>query len=294
MAEEDSSGTSFPLFEQLATGVKRAPLIVRRTPVTVAVCAIIVVLFVCVRASHDSDTALVRFGYRTAFQVWTGSVWSLWTNNVIHQWYWHVAFNLYWMWRLGIAIEEAIGSVRMLVFVLASAFVSSAVQLAMFEDVGYGASGIVYALFGFGWLARRKYDSLKATFTPKTFYWALAWLVGCFVVAFRTIGNGAHLGGLAFGACAALPFVWERRRWLAPSVPLVLLVVSGAAGLVCPWSAHWWATMGYRAHARGAYPLAAEAYRMSLEIRPDQPWVRENLSNLTGDAGARTTQDSGP
>ena len=35
--------------------------------------------------------------------------------------------------------------------------------------------------------------------------------------------------------------------------------------------------MGYKAHAGGQYDLAIKAYDMSLQLRPDQPWVMASL-----------------
>lgn len=55
--------------------------------------------------------------------------------------------------------------------------------------------------------------------------------------------------------------------------------------LVCPWSATWWSTLGYRAHARAQYDLAIDAYDASLGIQPDQPWVMANLIHLHRAAG---------
>ena len=218
---QNSAESSFPLLRE-----------VKSAPVTSVTCGVIVVLFLAVRLSPDPHAALIRFGYRGAVQVWGGSVWALLTTAVVHEAYWHVGANLGWLWHLGRAVEEAMGSRRAALLVLASAFVSSATQLAMFEDVGFGASGVVYALFGFAWVARNKYPTLAAAVGRGTVSLFVAGLVVGFVGFLRTLGNGAHAGGLAFGACAAVPFVLERRRRLAWAVPVSAFVLSAFASLV--------------------------------------------------------------
>jgi hypothetical protein len=155
--------------------------------------------------------------------------------------------------------------------------VSSAFQLAIFDDVGTGASGMVFALFGYGWLARGKSAELRSIFRPKIGILFASWFVGCWIVLTRLVGNGAHLGGVLFGAVAAEAVVMGRRPRLAKTGAILLVLLALGVGYVCPWSATWWSTIGYRAHARGQYGLAIEAYDMSLEFRPDQPWVMASL-----------------
>ncbi len=74
-----------------------------------------------------------------------------------------------------------------------------------------------------------------------------------------------------------------------------MVVLALGVSFVCPWSATWWSTMGYRAHARGQYDLAIEAYDTSLQFRPDQPWVMGEpdscLSRLGGGERCSLTPD---
>lgn len=212
-----------------------------------------------------------------AFQVWSGATWVLLASAFIHHDLWHFALNVYWLWTLGRATEAAFGPLMMGLLLLTSAFVSSSFQLAIFDDVGVGASGITFAVFGFGWLARGKSAELSSVFTPRTGVLFSSWLVGCWIVLTQEVGNGAHLGGLLFGAVAAEAVVVGRRPRLAKAGAILLALFALGVSFVCPWSATWWSTMGYRAHARGQYDLAIEAYDMSLQSRPDQPWVMASL-----------------
>jgi GlpG protein len=188
-----------------------------------------------------------------------------------------LALNVYWLWTFGRAIEAAFGPLMMGLLLLTSALVSSSFQLAIFDNVGVGASGMAFAVFGFGWLARGKSAELRSIFTPKTGILFASWFVGCWFFLTREVGNGAHLGGVLFGAVAAEAVVKGRRPRLARAGAIVLILLALGVSFFCPWSPTWWSTMGYRAHARGQYDVAIEAYDMSLRLRPDQPWVMASV-----------------
>jgi GlpG protein len=284
----EAAETSFPLFEQAAATIRRAPWFLRNTPVTMLLCAVILFIFVGMHVSTSTHAVLWKFCWRPAFDVWRYRHASLLTSSVMHLEYWHVGLNLFGIARFGSTFERVLGSTRTLLFIIAAAVVSSSVQLGLFEDTGFGASGIGYAFFGFGWASRSKSDLFKATFTKKVSLFWMVWFVGCFLLAFRAVANGAHLGGLAFGVSVAVPYVSGRAPWLARSLPVAVSLMALAVGLVCPWSPVWWATKGFEAHSRGAYAAAADAYRFSLKLRPDQPWVLENLAKLERHPGSST------
>jgi GlpG protein len=258
----------------------------RRVPwVTITACVVMVALF-GVALLTPNTMPFASFGYRgDAFQVWSGAVWVLLVSAFMHLALWHVALNVYWLWILGRVIEKAFGPVVLGLLLLTSAFVGSAFQLAIFDNVGVGSSGMVFALFGFGWLAKGKNAALKAVLTPKVGTLFVAWLVACWIVLTRLVGNGAHLGGLLFGAVAAEAFATGRWPRLAKTIAGLVLVLSLAVSFVCPWSAIWWSTAGYKVQTAGRYDAAIEAYGMSLELRPDQPWVMANLVRAYRAAG---------
>src|SRR6266568_1320690 len=271
----DETVSSGALPSQPASG---AAVPTRRVPwVTAAACVAMLAVFAVVSLIPGA-APFASWGYRgDAFQVWSGAAWVLLVSAFIHQALWHLALNIYWLWSLGRAIEAAFGSLLVGLLLITPAFVSSSFQLAIFDNVGVGASGMAFALFGFGWLARGKKQELRSTFTPKVGVLFLSWFVGCWVILTRVVGNGAHLGGLLFGAVVAEAFVMRRRPRLAKAGATVLVVLALGVSFVCPWSATWWSTMGYKAHARGQYELAIEAYDTSLELRPGQPWVMASL-----------------
>jgi GlpG protein len=71
------------------------------------------------------DAALARWGYVSEERIYEGAHWGLLTNAVVHIQPLHLIFNLYWLWILGGAFERTFGPVRMLLFVICSAVVSS-------------------------------------------------------------------------------------------------------------------------------------------------------------------------
>lgn len=253
--------------------------------VTATACAAMVALFAVVSVTPD-EAPLASWGYRgDAFQVWSGAAWVLLASAFIHQHLWHLAVNVYWLWTLGRAVEAAFGPLTMGLLLLTSAFVSSAFQLAIFDEVGVGASGMTFAVFAFGWLARGRRTELRSIFTTTIGVVFASWFVGCWIVLTRLVANGAHLGGLLFGALVAEAVVMGRRPRLAKAGAIVLLLLALGVSVACPWSATWWATKAYGAHARGQYDLAIGAYDVSLRLRPDQPWVMASLIRAYRAAG---------
>ena len=116
-----------------------------------------VFLGLAAEGNYESVEVLSRFGYLPAPAIWAGGYWALVTSTFVHFELWHVAFNIYWIWMLGTRLERAIGTLPFLAFFLASASISSSFQLAVSGTTGIGASGVVYAIFGFMWVTRERY-----------------------------------------------------------------------------------------------------------------------------------------
>ena len=141
-----------------------------------------------------------------AERVWDGALWALITSAFVHIAVWHLLFNLYWMGHLGSAVERELGSFKYLVLVLALAFVSSAWQLAVSNDTGIGASGVVYGLLGFMWRSKEQGPRYAAVLGSETAALFIIWLVACLVAThagFANIGNAAHIAGLSLGVLIA-------------------------------------------------------------------------------------------
>ena len=262
------------------------------TPLLLMIC-IGIHIGLLMRDDRESWEALARFGYLPAARVWEGGWWALVSSAFVHLEIWHVAFNMYWLWMLGRRLENAIGWWRYLAFYLVAAFVSSAFQLGVSGETGIGASGAVYALFGFMWVTRQRYPDFAEVIDARTVNLFMVWLVGCIVVTqlkIFNVGNAAHVSGLIFGAAVGEVFAGRHRKpALAGSAALVLL--SLVPLFWCPWSVPWLQTKAYKAHAAEQYESAIGWYDRVLDKDPQNAWAyfnRGSARQSTGDMeGAR-------
>jgi rhomboid protease GluP len=240
------------------------------------------------RGGYDSWDALARFGYLPAEDSWAGAYWGLVTSAFVHIEAWHLAFNAYWLWTLGRQLERAIGSFPMLGFIVASAAVSSSFELALSGSTGIGASGVVYAIFGFMWRTRHRYPGFADVLNAGTVQLFLLWLVGCIIATLleiANIGNAAHMSGLLFGALAAHAFPLPRHR-LAARAGLAALVVASAVPLFwAPWSVGWLSHSAYQCHAARHLGKALHRYDQIIARDPDNAWAHLNRSFVHAELG---------
>jgi membrane associated rhomboid family serine protease len=251
-----------------------------------AVCGVIF-LALSLQGNNATWESVSRWGYLPPEAIWNGAYWGLITSAFVHFELWHVAFNVFWLWVLGGALEQTIGSGRWLLFVLAAAFVSSGAQFAT-GDTGIGMSGVGYALFGFGWMARDRIPSFARVLPDETVKVFLIWLVGCIVATaagFANIGNAAHVGGMLFGMGVAS--FWLKRFPRVPvALGLALLIAIAVVPLFwCPWASGWTSKQAYDAHARENYRQAVKWYRRTLALGEDPKWVWHNLAQIHGYLG---------
>jgi GlpG protein len=228
------------------------------------------------------------YGYYSPIAIWSGKYWALITSVFVHRELLHFAFNLYWLWVLGGALERVIGPLRLLAFFAMSAVVSSGVEFAVSETTGIGASGVVYAMFGFMWIARDRVEVFKKAIPKQIVVLFLGWGILCIVATLlkiKSIANAAHIAGLLFGIGVAFLFVLKKR---------VPLAVAGLASLVllaiiplfwCPWSAAWVSKQGYDSHARHDYARAVGWYQRSIELGGDRVWALRNMARAYSSMG---------
>lgn len=208
---------------------------------TLLACLACVVLFLINTRFLRGPALSPPIGSEPAEAIWDGAYWALITTTFVHLEPLHLVFNLCWLGILGVAFEQEYGPLRWLAFVAVAAFVSSGSQL-LFGETGIGMSGVIYALFGFEWVARSQSPRFQAVLAESTIQMFVVWLFLCVpatLLGVLKIANGAHFGGVLFGLTAAAVFV---RRWrLYLSVPaLVLLVLAAALPLFwCPWLPEW-------------------------------------------------------
>ncbi len=241
-------------------------------------------IYVGIAAQNDygSWDTLSRFGYLPADSVWDGAYWALISSAFVHIDLWHVAFNVYWLWVLGRRLEQAIGSLPFLGFFLASAFVSSSFQLAVSDGTGFGASGVVYAIFGFMWPTRHRYPPFNRVLDARTILIFLLWLAGCVITTYLQIwdvGNAAHISGLLFGCTVAGYFVLYRKSRLMLAGLVALIGLSIVPLFWCPWSVTWLSGKAYDAHVAERYEEAIDGYTRVIVLDPDDAWAYANRAS---------------
>lgn len=237
----------------------------------------------------ESWEVVAQYGFLPADAVFNGAWWGLVTSAFVHIEIWHLAFNMFWLWSLGSRLERAIGSWPFLGFCLMSAFVSSSLQLAVSDATGIGASGVVYAIFGFMSIARNRYPQFQEILDDRTRWVFVGWLVVCVVLTRLNvvlIGNTAHVSGLLTGAVvASLVIRW--RPWLTGLV-LAGLVTGSIVPLVwCPWSVTWLSQQAYSAHLAERYAEAIDYYSQIIRRDPRNAWALMNRGLILRSIGDR-------
>jgi membrane associated rhomboid family serine protease len=269
------------------------PADLARVPVLTAVlCAVCVAVFAGITATgaQKSWETLAVWGLLTASAIWDGDHWALVTSNFVHFDPLHLAFNVYWLWQLGAAVERRIGRARWLGFVVAAAVLSSTGQLAASGTTGHGASGVVYALFGYMWMGRRLVPSFASILRPQLVQIVWFWLVGCMVatrLGIANVANGGHVGGLVFGLLAGAWSFPRFPRWAVAAVTTVFVVASLVAALAWnPWSAPWVGYKAYQADAAGQYDVAIPRYQRYVALGGDRVWALGNLARAYAAKGS--------
>lgn len=252
-----------------------------KAPVTwlyVLVCVAIYLGLLIVN-DYESPETLAKFGFVHADQIWGGAWWGLVSPAAVHFDLWHIALNVYWIWVLGRVLETSIGSWRYLAFLISSAAISSSYQLAVSDMTGIGASGVVYAIFGFMAITRQRYPEFQAVLPGNVIQLFNTWLVLCFVLTYlniMSIGNAAHLSGLLFGAGVGW-VVLREAYWRAAALGVVMLILGAFIPLFwMPWSTHWQRYQAYRLHADGQYEAAVRHYDVLIQRDREDSWAYYN------------------
>jgi membrane associated rhomboid family serine protease len=254
-----------------------------RAPLTLFACAaaIVVSLGAMAESTRPTWTQVAKWGYLPAERIWDGAIWGLVSSAFVHLALWHLVFNVYWLWRFGAAVERELGSVKFLGFVVAAALVSSGFQLGASGATGFGASGIVYGLFGLMWRGKERVPRFAAVLSAETDSLFFIWLIACLVATkagFVQIGNTAHVTGLLLGVLVAEWRFREIHRRLAATGTGAFCLGSLIAAYVNPWSGRWLEYQAMKLHRNQQYEIAALAYERSLSFGSDTAWVFHNLA----------------
>jgi GlpG protein len=191
----------------------------RRRPLTIALVAICVVVYLVMESSDEgrvwvlqhlpftSLVAVLRGGPPSdgLDPLRHGEYWRLITPIFIHFGIIHLLFDVWALLTFGTIIEYLRGWKTLAGLVLLSALASNAGEYAFemnFHGQPHlfgGISGVVFALFGYMWMKGRYEPEHGMILHPRSVQMMLFWLVLCMTGAMGNIANGAHVVGLIVG-----------------------------------------------------------------------------------------------
>jgi membrane associated rhomboid family serine protease len=249
----------------------------RMVPVTTGIFLVAAALFAATAGMFGEDAArqAIEGAAGSAARIWAGHWWLLLTSSLAHANLLHVAFNLYWLRIFGPVVEARLGLVRFGGFAAAAAFVAAAAQLAASGQTGIGLSGVIYALFGFIWLAGLRPVPGTAVLRPGIRNFFLIWFVACIALdhfSILPIANAAHAGGLAFGALVGMVAAGLRPR-LAGAGAFALVCLAFFPVIRCPWQADWNGWAAAENYQAGRLSEALVFSRRAIAQTPQQPWL---------------------
>jgi len=202
----------------------------------------------------DSPTGLAYPSYVNGVELLQGKYWGLITSFFLHGDFLHIAFNLYWLYRFGTVTEPYIGWKRFALFWLVGTAASGSVELAFSGTTGIGASGFVYALFGLIWMGGGADGYLARIIDQQTVTVFMVWLFLCMALTWAgtwNIANGAHIGGLAFGALCGYAFIGQGNRGIKTAAAAMTLLFFVPL-FYAPWSETWNMAHDLRSYSDGA------------------------------------------
>jgi len=210
--------------QQVIEQPRSQPAIWQQAPVTTAIIAICVLVYIAMSVSSGSPAAFVSpsvgdvmrwggtFGYSILHD---GEWWRLVTAVFVHIGIIHIAFNMYVFWGLGLIAERLLGRWNFLATYLLTGIAGNVLSLLLKPNiVGAGASGAIFGIAGvliavlqFGRLnvPNERLKPLKQEVLKLALY---NLLIGAVVAR---INNIAHLGGLIYGLLLGLLFAWSTR-----------------------------------------------------------------------------------
>ncbi|MEV4419632.1 rhomboid family intramembrane serine protease [Patulibacter sp. NPDC049589] len=200
--------------------------------VTQAIIAVCVVAFLAggnFGLEGTNQSWIDRNGWLTGWEVNDGQYWRLVTGGFLHAGIIHIAFNMLLLWFLGSEIEGREGSGRFALIYLVGLLGGSLGAIIQTQGVTVGASGAVFGLAGYLVVEMRRRGE-------NIFQSQLGFLLVInLVLSFRPdVSWGGHLGGLVFGALAAVALHEGRKRgpaWLGPALCAGLCVIAVVAAV---------------------------------------------------------------
>jgi GlpG protein len=252
-------------------------------PVLTVLCMVVsVFLFIGINLQPTplSWDQYAAWGAPGPHQLFGGQWWGLLTSNLLHVEAWHIAFNLYWLWIFGVVIERTSSHLFSVFLFVSAALISSSVQLAVSSGTGIGLSGVGYGLFGYITMSMQTDPRLEGVISDRIFNLFMGWLVLCIVLTrldILAIGNGAHIGGLLWGAGLGWLGGQDRiPRWV--SLPVLSVVVSSI--FWSPLSTAWLSHEAMRLQENGDLQEALAVYQKISGRDPGSVFAQSNIDQI--------------
>jgi rhomboid protease GluP len=228
-----------------------------------------------------------KWGAVSGHDVWQGKYSALLSSVFVHTELWHLAGNCFWLMWFGTLLERRLGKLWYLLFFATSAFVSSTFQLGASGEIGFGASGVVYAMFGLLLPLRKRWREVDEFMSGYVIALSLVWLVACVILTrlnLMPIANAAHFAGLTFGlAISGRIRGWRTSLFTTATVGHVALSLLFLVW--CPWSTAWLAQQAYKLHAERRYHEAIQVYSKIIDMEPEKSWAYHNRASANQSLG---------
>lgn len=189
---------------------------------------------------------------------WDGLYWGLLSSFFQHVSTYHLAMNMIMIYRLGFQVEKSIGWVAYLALWLVSTSLASLAELSLTGVPGAGASGFLYALFGFRLIGCRGRPELEMNYD--TIRALVIWFIICIGLTYSglmAVANGAHGGGFLVGCLCAYGFLVNEEKWAKPATATLLALLFFPC-FYAPWISKWNLLQAEKAYGAHQYQRALD------------------------------------
>ena len=168
------------------------------------------VVFFVLSEFANSDNQVFQALAQANWLIETGEWWRIFTPILLHASLMHIGFNMWALWVLGPQVERGVGTWPFVALYLASAGVGGAFAfyLGGIGDVGVGASGAIFGLFGIwlNWALHRR-GTIQGQMILRQIGFLL-FINAAIPFLIPNISWQAHLGGLAAGFVIGESWSW--------------------------------------------------------------------------------------
>ncbi|VTR61838.1 Rhomboid protease glpG [Serratia fonticola] len=177
-------------------------------PLTLTVMSLCILVYILMQVLGD-DTIMFWLSWPQNSSQY-GQLWRWVSHAFLHFSLLHITFNLMWWWYLGGPLEKLLGTGKLFVIAVVSAFFSGWAQSLFSGALFGGLSGVVYALMGYVWLSGERAPERGLNLPRGLMVFSALWLVaGYFDILGMSIANAAHVAGLVIGLLMAF---WDTRH----------------------------------------------------------------------------------